>query len=199
MSTTMRNALAASVYITASLFAPNYVAAGDIKTPVIAIIDFQKITRNSKASATIRKQIADQYANYQSEIQRLQSDLEIERLLIQEKQKKISRKKFDALSKVYRNKAEKMQKLVDDRKQHLDQMYANGMRQVELELTSVIKNIASERGIDLILNKARGNGNVIYANPEIEITKESQLRLNKRLPGLNLAKPDRGGADEKVK
>jgi Skp family chaperone for outer membrane proteins len=202
MSTTLRKAVATGVCITASLLAAYSAAAGEVQTPVVAIIDFQQITRDSKAGAAIRKQIADQYAKYQNEIQRLQGDLEIERQSIQEKQKIISHEKFKKLSKAYRTETEKMQKRVDDRKRHLDQMYTNGMGAIESELIGIIKNIASERGIDLILNAARGQGIVIYANPEIVITSEAQLRLNKRLPEVNLSKPaklDTGGTDEKAK
>lgn len=202
MSATLRNAVAASVCIAVFLFAEYSAAAEKMQAPVVAIIDFQKITRDSKAGVVIRKKIADQHAVYQAEIQRMQSELEIERQSIQEEQKKLSRKKFDQLSKLYRGKAGNLQKLVDERKQHLDQMYVNGMRTIESELIGVIKNIASERGIDLIMNAARGQGIVIYANPEIVITEEAQLRLNKRLPEVSLTPPPKtgtGGAGDKAK
>jgi outer membrane protein len=201
MSATVRNAVAASVCITATLLAGYPVAAEKNQTPVVAIIDFQKITRDSKAGVSIREQIKNQHANYQIEIQRLQGDLETERESIREKQKKLSPENFDKRSKAYRGKAEKMQNLVDDRKRHLDQMYVNGMRAIESKLVGVIKNIASERGIDLILNAARGQGMVIYANPEVVITKEAQLRLNKLLPEINLVTPanlDTGDTIKKV-
>ena len=202
MFATLRNAVAASVCIAVYLFADYAAATEKMPAPVVAIIDFQQITQDSKAGAVIRKQIAKQHAVYQAEIQRMQSELEIERQSIQEKQKKLSREKFDQLSKTYRGKAENLQKLVDDRKRYLDQMYVNGMRTIESELIGVIKNIASERGIDLILNAARGQGIVIYANPEIVITEEAQLRLNKRLPEVVLTPPSNtgtGGAGDKAK
>jgi hypothetical protein len=72
-------------------------------------------------------------------------------------------------------------------------MYANGMRTIEAELLDIVKNIASENGIDMILNATRGQGIVIYANPEIVITGEAQLRLNQRLPEVNLAPPPMKG------
>lgn len=202
MSGTLRIAVTVSAYITASLIAGYSNAAEKMRAPVVAIIDFQQITRDSKAGATIREKIATQHAIYQNEIQRLQGDLEIDRKSIQEKQKNLSREKIEKLSKAYRGKAENLQKLVDGRKRYLDQMYANGMRAIEAELVEIVRNIASENGIDLILNAARGQGIVIYANPEIVITGEAQLRINKRLPEVNLAPPptkEIGATEDKAK
>ena len=193
MSGTLRIAVTVSAFIATTLFAGYSSAAEQMRSPVVAIIDFQQITRDSKAGATVREKIATQHAIYQNEIQRLQGDLEIERKSIQEKQKKLSREKFEELSKTYRGKAENLQKLVDGRKQFLDQMYANGMRTIEAELLDIVKNIASENGIDMILNATSGQGIVIYANPEIVITGEAQLRLNQRLPEVNLAPPPMKG------
>ena len=202
MSGTLRIAVTVSAFIAATLFAGYSSAAEQMRSPVVAIVDFQQITRDSKAGAQLREKIATQHAIYQSEIQRLQGDLEIERNSIQEKQKKLSREKFEELSKTYRGKAESLQKLVDGRKRFLDQMYANGMRTIEAELVDIVTNIASENGIDMILNATRGQGVVIYANPKIVITREAQLRLNQRLPEVNLVPPPIKGTDtrqDKVK
>ena len=198
----LRFAVTASAFTAAILMAGYSYAAERMPAPVVAIIDFQQITRDSKAGAGIREKIAAQHAFYQDEIQRLQSELEIDRKSIQEKQKKISREKFEELSKTYRGKAKNLQKLVDGRKRFLDQMYAHGMRTIESELLDIVKNIALENGIDLILNDTRGQGVVIYANPEIVITGEAQLRLNQQLPEVNLAPPPMKGTgtrEDKVK
>ena len=197
MSGTLRIAVTVSAFIATTLFAGYSSAAEQMRSPVVAIVDFQQITRDSKAGAKLREKIATQHAIYQSEIQRLQGDLEIERKSIQEKQKKLSREKFEELSKTYRGRAESLQKLVDGRKRYLDQMYANGMRTIEAELVDIVTNIALKNGIDMILNATRGQGVVIYANPEIVITGEAQLRLNQRLPEVKLAPPSIKGTGTK--
>lgn len=165
------------------------IAAEKSPAPVVAIMDFQQVTRNSSAGAIIRTQINEQHAVFQKEIQKSQAELENERQSIQEKQKSLSPEKFKKLSGNYRAKAEKLQILVQRRKQQLDQMYVNGMRTVESELSEIVRDIAKERGIDLILNTTKGQGIVIYANPDFVITKEAQSRLDKRLPEVTLVLP----------
>ena len=159
------------------------------QAPVLAIVDFQQVTRESKAGASIRQQVNEQHSIYQEEIKRLQTELETERQTLQEMQKKQSPETFKKLSGEYRGKAEKLQKLVKERKRQLDQMYVNGMRQIETELARILETIAVEREIDVILNTTRGQGVVIYAKPHTLISEEAKARLDERLPDISLPVP----------
>ena len=51
---------------------------------VIAIVDFQQVTRESRAGASIRRQVNEQRAVYQGEIKRLQDELKTEQQYLQE-------------------------------------------------------------------------------------------------------------------
>ena len=68
-------------------------------------------------------------------------------------------------------------------------MYVNGMRQIESELARILKAIADERGIDVILNTTRGQGVVIFARPQTLISEEAKTRLDERLPDIFLPVP----------
>jgi Skp family chaperone for outer membrane proteins len=57
------------------------------------------------------------------------------------------------------------------------------MTKVRNELTKIAKEIAEERGLDLILSKAT----VVIVMPKFEITNEAVNRLNARLPEVPLA------------
>ncbi len=159
------------------------------QTPVIAIVDFQQVTRESKAGASIRRQVNEQRAIYQKEIKRLQDELKTERQYLQEVQKENSPENFKKRSGGYQRKAENLQKLVNERKRQLDQTYVNGMRQIESELAMILKAIAVERGIDVILNTTRGQGVVIFARPQTLISEEAKTRLDERLPDILLPVP----------
>ena len=68
-------------------------------------------------------------------------------------------------------------------------MYVNGMRQLETELALILKAIAVDRGIDVILNTTRGQGVVIFARPQTLISEEAKKRLDERLPDILLPVP----------
>lgn len=156
---------------------------------VVAIIDFQRVTRESNAGNSVRKQVAEQHAIFQSEIKTLQNELDDERKNLQNRQNSATPEVLSNLHKSYQLKEAELQKLVQARKQQLDQMFVDGMRKVEIELAEVVKNIAAVRGIDMIVNAARGQGVVLYADQTTVITDEARKALDQRLPSLVLLPP----------
>ena len=88
-------------------------------------------------------------------------------------------------------RTEELQALVQKRKQQLDQMYMEGVRQVEIEMAKVIREIASDFGIDIILNAARGQGIVLYASQSTMITDEITRRLDVRLQNFRIEPPSK--------
>jgi Skp family chaperone for outer membrane proteins len=73
-----------------------------------------------------------------------------------------------------------------NRKRGLDKIFTQGMTRVQAELAKVAKEIAEERGLDLILSKAT----VVLVKPKFELTEEAVRRLNARLPDLPAAQPE---------
>ena len=59
------------------------------------------------------------------------------------------------------------------------------MDQVRQVLVEVVKEIAQERGADLVLSKA----NVVLVRPDLEITETAIERLDRRLPEVSLELP----------
>ena len=64
------------------------------EAPGIAIVDFQQVTRESKAGASIRRQVNEQHTIYQKEIKGLQDELKTERQYLQGIQKEHSPEDF---------------------------------------------------------------------------------------------------------
>jgi Skp family chaperone for outer membrane proteins len=94
--------------------------------------------------------------------------------------------------KAIRERVNELQRIIQERKRELDEMFNKGMRQVDLALVEVLKDLAEERGINLILNAGRGRGLVLFAENQIVITDEALKRLDARLPKVELTKPDDG-------
>ena len=79
-----------------------------------------------------------------------------------------------------------LQREARNRKRGLDKIFARGMTKVQAELAGVAKEIAEERGLDLILSKAT----VVLVKAKFELTQEAVRRLNERLPDLPVAQPE---------
>ncbi len=165
-------------------------SAQQMPAPVIAVIDFQRVARESAAGKIVRALVDKQHAAYQAEIKKVQQELEKTRRELTQQQAVLAPEVFSQKRKEYQSRAEELQRMVQIRKRQLDQMFVQGMRQIELALVEVLKEMAKERKINMILNAARGQGIVLFADNSIVITDEARRRLDKRLPSLTLAPPE---------
>ncbi len=160
---------------------------------IIATIDFDKVMRESSAGRKFREQLDERYAQSEDEIKRMQADVERLRqdlaasgdsLSPEERQKR--RNEFQ------RRKAEGFQ-LLQERKEQINRMFERGKQQIEVALREIVKEIAEERRIDLVLNRSgpdsgsRPSGAVLYTARDVDIGDEARKRLDARLPSLGLA------------
>lgn len=152
-------------------------------SPVFAIIDVQKILRESTAVKSLSRGLEERRGRYQTELRKEEETL-------RNADQELARQRSILSAEVYAQKRSKLEQRVASlqrgarkRKKGLDRLFANGMSTVQNELAKVAKEIAEERGLDLILSKAT----VVIVKPKFEITKEVVKRLNARLPDVPLA------------
>ncbi len=165
---------------------PSALRAQELAPPVIAVIDLQKVRRDSIAVQALSKRIAEQKVHHQDELR------EQERTL-READQELARQRSILSPEAYANKRGDLERRIASlqrdaraRKRALDKLFAKGMAQVQAELTEVAKEIAKEWGLDLVLTKTT----VVLVRPKFELTEEVLRRLNARLPDLPAAQPE---------
>lgn len=164
-------------------------AAIKVPAPIIAVIDFQRVVRRSLAGKSVRQQIDARQSVFQNEVKNIQGELEKARAELSERPANMTDAEFEKKRQAMRKRVADLQSLVQRRKRDLDQVFNAGMRQVDIALVEVLKNLAEEHGINLILNAGRGRGLVLFAENRIVITEEALRRLDRRLPRVKLAEP----------
>ena len=155
---------------------------------VIAVVDFSRILRDSLAGRDVRAQTDAQRTDYQAEIQQFQNELEKARQELKRQQTILSPEALNRKRKAYEQRARELQQTVQQRKQDLDQRFGQSMRVVEQEVAKILRELAAEKKINLIMNAARG-GVVVFAEGELVITDEVINRLNQRLQAVPLPPP----------
>ncbi len=165
--------------------APAAPRAQELASPVLAIIDVQKVLRDSTAVSALSRKIEEQKVQYQEELR------EQERAL-RDADQELARQRSILSPEAYAKKRDELERRVAtlqrearNRKRGLDKVFTQGMIKVQAELARVAKEIAEERGLDLILSKAT----VVLVKPKFELTQEAVRRLNERLPDLPAAQP----------
>ncbi len=160
--------------------------AQELTPPVIAIIDVQKVLRESTAVKALSRRIEEQKVQHQDELR------EQERAL-READQELARQRTILSPEAYAKKRGELEQRVGtlqraarNRKRGLDKIFTQAMAKVQTELGEVAKEIAEEQGLDLILSKAT----VVLVKPKSELTQEAVRRLNARLPVLPATQPE---------
>ena len=160
----------------------NATKAQDDDGLTIAIIDMQRILRESIAVQAMQQEIDRLRSLYQTELQKKEEEI---RSTDQELLRQRSILTADAYAKKRQDLERKvagMQREIQEQRRGLDELFGKGMNQVRHELVEIVKEIATERAADLVLAKA----NVVLVRPDLEITDEALARLNQRLESVPL-------------
>ena len=87
-----------------------------------------------------------------------------------------------------RHQATTLSRVLQARKKELDQMFNNGMGQIELALKEILETLARERDINMIINATKSQRIVLFIDKNLVLTEEALKRLNQRLPKVVLPK-----------
>jgi len=183
---TILYSIALVVLVHGFVLAPSW--AQQLPGTVIAVVDFSKVIRDSLAGKSIRSQTDQQQTGYQAEIQNFQNELEKARQELTRQQTILSPEAFNKKRQTYEEQARNLQTTVQQRKQELDQRFGQSMRFVEEEVAKILRELAEERKINLILNATRGSI-VVFAESALLITDEVISRLNERMQTAPLPPP----------
>jgi len=178
----------AAVVVTIAVAATHQPAAlaQDAKTPVIAVIDYARAMRESKAGQSVREQVDKQRAIYQAEIKSIQTKLEEARQELQQQQAVLAPDVFARRRQEYQQQAESLQRTAQSRKRSLDQMQGEGFSAIEKALRDVLQGLVEERGYDIVMNAGAGTSTIVMANRDLFITDEAVKRLDAKLPSVTV-------------
>jgi outer membrane protein len=164
---------------------PAVLRAQELAPPVLAIIDVQKVRRNSTAVKALSKRIAKQKTQHQDELREQERSLRKADQELTRQRSILSPEAYAKKRGELERRVSTLQREAQNRKRGLDKVFAQGMAKVQAELNKVATEIAEEWGLDLILSKTT----VVLVRPKFELTEEAVRRLNARLPDLPAAQP----------
>lgn len=154
----------------------------EVAPPVIAIIDVQKVLRDSEAVKALTGEIEQRRTQYQAELRKKEEQL-------RNADQELARQRTILSADVFAQKRNQLEEQVaafqreaQERKRGLDQTFGRGMTQVQRQLSDIANEIAEERSIDLILSRVT----VVMVRPQFDITDEALARLNARLPEVSM-------------
>ncbi|MEX2615977.1 MAG: OmpH family outer membrane protein [Alphaproteobacteria bacterium] len=163
---------------------------------VIAVVDFKRVIRESSAGQSILKQINDRHAGFQKEIQGFTAQLEQARQELARQQSILAPDVFAQKRQEFQGRAQEYQRSVQDAQKKLDTMLRQSMRTVEATLATIVAEVATEMGANLVIDAGLGRGEVLFTDSSLVITDEAKGRLNKALPDVKVVEPQPEPANE---
>lgn len=161
-------------------------AQAEIKPPLVAVVDTQKIQQEAMAAKGIRKQLEAQQDVYQKEIDARQEKLKAVEQELLKQRAVLSQDTMKQKRTEFEKQVADLQKLVQDRRKMLDQTYAQAMGSVNQAMQQSIDEVARSQGATMVLFRQ----SVMWmADRSADITDVVLERLNARLPEVAVSLP----------
>lgn len=159
--------------------------AGPLPTPVIAVVDVEKIRENATAAKSVRDQLVKQQSTYQDDIAKTENDLRNAEQDLNKQRTVLSPEAFNQRRQQFEQRVAEFQRSVQARRKQLDDAYKNSMVQVNKVVVEVIQEVAAARGASLMLPRSQ----IILSHPAMEVTDEVLDQVNRKLPTVKVTLP----------
>ena len=157
-------------------------AAQPLPATVAAVVDHQRIMRDSKAGKSIQQQLETRRKLYLDQLAK-------EEQRLAEVGKELARQRgvlaadvFAQKRKEYEEAVQALQRASNERRRQLDEALTAANALVRQALKEIVDELAEARGFNLVL-PASG---VLLFSPKIDITDEVMARLDRKLPSVKL-------------
>jgi len=190
-----------SVFFAVLLFAPVLAHAADapkIKPPVTAVIDIQRILKESTAAQSVRTQLEDRRGKLRDEFAKLETELRGAEQELERQRSVLSADAFDEKRQAYERRVADAQRKADSSRRQLDDAFQEALKQIQTAMLEVAEGTAQQMNLDLVLPRSQ----VIFVSQDLDITEPVLKGLNAKLPAVKLTEgkvptdqPDQGTSD----
>ena len=142
----------------------------------IVLVDLDGVLRAADANNRVRELLDGQRAKFQEEFRAIEVNLQQSERDLLAKRELMAKDEYEKLVIAFQARVSSVQKEIQYKRQSIDDAYQKAASDIRKLAIEVIKKIASEREIDLILNR---DSSVIFL-PHLNISDEVLTRLNER-------------------
>ncbi len=149
---------------------------------LIAVLDVEKIVKESAAMRDIQGKVSKQQEKYQKEVDKKQKELEAEQKKLEGKKNILAKDAFEKEVKAFETKVDGLKEMVDKKQGSLKKASVDAMGKVNEEVKLIIADLSKEKDLDLII----AAGQTLFYKDEMDISEEVLKRLNKKVTKINV-------------
>lgn len=142
----------------------------------IAVVSLDGVLRAAAANTKIKELLDGQREKFQEEFRQVELDLQQTERDLLAKRDVIAKDDYDKMVTAFQKRVANVQKDIQYKRQAIDNAYQKALNDVRKLAVDVIKEIAAERQIDLIVNR---DASVVFL-PRLNISDEVLKRLDER-------------------
>lgn len=157
-------------------------AKSGAKTPVVIVVDVNKIMTESAAAKSVQDQVSTLRKSLKDEVDKKESGLRAQDESLAKERGKLSADEFEKKSRAFQEDVMNSRKDVDARVGALDRGVGVAMGKIEKSLQEILFDIAKEQGANLVLPKAA----ILVAETSMDFTDQAMAKLNAKLPSVKV-------------
>ena len=148
----------------------------------IAVLDAERIFKESKVFGHIQSQLEERAGNLQAENTTKQEDLQARHQDLESKKNALSQAAYESKMQALKDEFEGVNRETYKEKLILDRAYKKSLKDVDEQFTDIIQKYAQDKDIQIVLNKAQS----IYADPTLDVTDEIKGMLDSKMPSYKI-------------
>ena len=152
---------------------------------VVAVLDFQQVLRESAAAQDIRRQIEAYRKSYQDEIKAEEEKLRAEEADLKRQRTVLSPEAFEERRRSFEKKVIEVQREVQERTRALDNAFNDAMELLQSNLVPIVTEMTRAGRFNVVVEKSQ----VMFAQTDLDITKEVIEKLNERVKTIKVPSP----------
>ena len=168
--------------LTSSAYADN---PAKLPSPIIAIVDVQRILQESLAAKSVQKQLEAQRSKFQNEIEGEENGLRQAEQDLSAARNHLAAQDYSDREQKLHQRFSTVETHVQARRKALDQAFTDSMNLVRSALLDVVDKAAHEHGVNIVIVKQQA----LWADQQLDITDEVLKRLDQKLPKVDVAMP----------
>ncbi len=148
----------------------------------IAVLDVEKIVKESTAMRDIQGKVTKKQDEYQKDVTKKQKELEAEQKKLEGKKDLLAKEAFEKEMKKFEGKVDDLKTFVDKKQNSLKKASMDSMSKVNDKIKDIIAEISKEKDIDLIVPTSQ----TLFYKDEMDISAEVLKRLNKKITKVDV-------------
>ena len=156
----------------------------------IGLVDLDGVLRRSSGTVKVRQLLDEQRLTFQEEFTKREAELQASEKVLQADRELLSEDAFNERLRAFEDEVAKMQRQIQYRRQALDRAFQEAQRNLRGLALDIVKQIASEHKLDLVLSQE----SALIFLPTLNVSDEVLARLDERTKNARIE--IKVGADE---